>query len=151
MYSLSESLYVYEYGQSGYSHYSNVIAGGPRYTNWATWEMHLEAIVMRQSVSHHHHQFGGERPTWGICQYRNNGGGLSNEACRDTEITEMDRAMGSIHLGDTGVLRHHLIKWNTQSIFPSSQSQTLLPNLHRLMHFVLFHMHCGWAFIDPHN
>jgi len=47
---------------------------------------------------------------WSLCIYTSG----------DTGIAEMDLATGSIHLGDPGVDRHHLIIQNTDSIVPSS-------------------------------
>jgi hypothetical protein len=89
--------------------------------------------------------FGRGKPVGGIRRYRDNGDGLSDRAYRVTEITEIDRATGSILLGDDGVNRHHLIIRNTESIFPNSWLHTIcgvphthLPSLHRSTQFVSF-------------
>ena len=50
----------------------------------------------------------------------------------------MDSATGSIHLGDPGVDRHHLIIQNTHCIFPSSSCNALLPSFCRSTQFVWF-------------
>jgi hypothetical protein len=77
-------------------------------------------------------------------------GGSRRGAYGDTGILEMDSAMGSIYLGDTGADRHHLIiQRNTHSIFPSSWSHALLSSIHRSTQFVWFVMHSCAAFIDP--
>jgi hypothetical protein len=67
---------------------------------------------------------------------------LSKALCiytsRDTGITEMDWATGSMHFEDPGVDRHHLIIQNTSSIFPSSWSHAILPSFHRSKQYVWF-------------
>ena len=57
----------------------------------------------------------------------------------DTGIMEIDSVTGSIYSGDPGVDRHHHIKRNLHSIFPSSWSHTLLPSFHRSTQFVVPH------------
>jgi len=63
---------------------------------------------------------------------------------------EMDSATGSIYLGDSGVDTHHLIIWNTPSIFPRSWSHALLPSIKRSKQFVWFMM-AGYTFTISSN
>jgi len=59
---------------------------------------------------------------------------------RDTGITEMDPATGSIYLDDRGVDRHHRIIRNTHFVFPRCWSDALCPSVYRSTHFVWFIM-----------
>jgi len=69
----------------------------------------------------------------------------------DTGIMEMLSVTASISLEDPRVCRHHCIIWNTHSMFPSSLSHTLLPNIQRSMQFVWFLTYSWEAFIYRHN
>ena len=95
--------------------------------------------------------FGRGKQAGGMRRYRDTGGGLTDRAYGDTEMTEMDWAMGSIYLRDAGVDGHLLIIGNTQSIFLSYWSHARLRRLHRSMQFVRFLTHSCRAFIDSCN
>ena len=70
--------------------------------------MHLQGIAARKSVSHHLHLLSRGKPAGGIWRYRDDRDGLNDEVYGDSEILEIDRAMGSINFGHPGVDRHHL-------------------------------------------
>ena len=59
---------------------------------------------------------------------------------RDTGITEIDSATGSIYFGVPRVDRHHHIIQNTHSPLPSSWSRALLPSFRTSTPFVWFIM-----------
>jgi hypothetical protein len=48
-------LYIYTYRQSACRQYSRAIGGAPGDIDLKNVGMHLEAVVARKSVSHHHH------------------------------------------------------------------------------------------------
>jgi len=48
------SLNIYKYDQSGYRQYWSVIGDASGHADSKNLEMHLEAIVVGKSVSHHH-------------------------------------------------------------------------------------------------
>jgi hypothetical protein len=68
----------------------------------------------------------------------------------DTGITEIDSATGSIYSGDPGVDRHHLIKRNIHSTFPSLWSHALMPSFRTSTHFVWF-IHHGRVSLWMHS
>jgi len=68
---------------------------------------------------------------------------------RHLAITKMGSAMGSIYLRDPRAHWHHRTIQYVCSIFHSSLSHTLLPNIHRSAQFVWFIM-AGYTFISSH-
>jgi len=64
-------------------------------------------------------------------------------------IRRWTQRQGVYILADPGVDRHHLIIWNTHSVFPSSWSHALLPSFPGPTRYVWFLMHSSQAFIDP--
>jgi len=71
--------------------------------------------------------------------------------CRETGITKMNCATGSICSGDPAIDRHHLILWNTESMFLRPWSQLLLPSFHWSTQLLWFVIHCCRAIIEPCN
>ena len=120
--------------------HSRVTRGTLVVANCGNLEMQLEAIVEGISVSHHcrHSVRQGEAGV-AIRKYLDNRG--RHGASGDTGTMKMEPATESIFLGDSGVVRHHLMIQNTHSIFPSSWSHAMMWSVHCSTQFVWLFTH----------
>jgi len=68
--------YTLTCGQSAGRQYASMIGWAPGDTNWADIGTHLEAFVVRKSVSHHHHSIWQGEACKGVPKSRDNGAEL---------------------------------------------------------------------------